>query len=259
MKENWPKAAVRRLFFRPSTVRTICFGPMRGMAFRVGPITGLSPWYSGAEREHQRTFKALVQPGDVVLDIGANWGLHTLYLSRLVGPDSLVIAIEPFPPAFAELEWHIRTNACLNVRALPVAISDADGEALFAPGSSASTGSLSAVYSAQAILRDSISVTTRELDSLIDEIGIKRLKLIKIDVEGAEGRVLSGAQHTMEHFRPYFVIDLHTPEQDVLVARLLTSQGYKLSRLYGPPILHTHNSWPDPSGVWGSILATPTL
>jgi FkbM family methyltransferase len=257
VNESWLKAAVRRSFFRPGTVRTICFGPMRGMVFRVSPVTGLSPWYSGAEQEHQRTFKALVQPGDVVVDVGANWGLHTLYLSRLVGPDGLVVAIEPFPPAFSELEWHIRTNACLNVKVFPVAISDADGEALFTPGSSPSTGGLSTVCSSPAIPEDSISVTTRELDSVLEEIGIKRLKLIKIDVEGAEGKVLLGAKMTIQRFKPYFVVDLHTPEQDVFVARLLTSQGYRLSRLSGPPILHTDNGWPDSSGVWGSILATP--
>jgi FkbM family methyltransferase len=176
-----------------------------------------------------------------------------------VGPDGLVGAFEPFPPAFIELEWHIRTNACLNVKALPVAISDAEGEALFTPGSSPSTGSLSATCAASAIQKDSISVTTRELDSVLEEMGIKRLKVLKIDVEGAEGKALLGAPKSIKHFKPHFVVDLHTPEQDVFVARLLTSHGYRLSRLSGPPILHIDNGWPDPSGVWGSIFATPTL
>ncbi len=72
--------------------RPIRFGAIRGMRFRVNLITGLSPWYSGAERPQQRAFKALLGPGDVVIDIGANWGLHTLYLSRLVGPTGRVLA-----------------------------------------------------------------------------------------------------------------------------------------------------------------------
>jgi len=160
MIESRPKAAIRRLFFRPGTVRTIRLGPMRGMVFRVSPITGLSPWYSGAEREHQRTFKALVHPGDVVVDIGANWGLHTLYLSHLVGRDGLVVAMKPFLPVFAELEWHIRANARGNVRTLPVAISDADAKALFVPGSSACTGSLAAVYAGSSIQGDPIWAAT---------------------------------------------------------------------------------------------------
>jgi len=91
------------------------------------------------------------------------------------------------------------------------------------------------------------------------KVEIKRLRLIKIDVEGAGGKVLSGAQKTIKDFKPYFVIDLHTPEQDIFVGQLLTSAGYKLSRLARPPILHTDRGWPDPTGVWGSILASPIL
>jgi len=90
-------------------------------------------------------------------------------------------------------------------------------------------------------------------------MGVKRLNLVKIDVKGAEGKVLLGAQKTIEVCKPYFVIDLHTPEQDIFVAQLLISQGYKLSRLSGPPILCIESGWPDPAGVWGAILAVPRI
>jgi FkbM family methyltransferase len=259
MKNIWFKTIVRSLFFRPGSVRTICFGPMQGMVFRVSHITGLSPWYSGVERKHHRTFDSLIWPGDVVVDIGANWGLHTLYLSRLVGQNGLVVSIEPFPTNFAELEWHIQINDCRNVKALPIAISNADEEELFVPGGSPSTGSLASISSGSSIQGDPILVTAHKLDSVVKELGIERLKLVKIDVEGAEGKVLLGAQKTIESLRPYFVIDLHTPEQDVFVAQLLTSHKYKLQRLSGPPILRTDVGWPDPKGVWGSILGIPSM
>src|SRR5262249_7912556 len=155
-------------------------------------VTGLSPWYSGVERDHQRTFEKMVRAGDVVVDIGANWGIHTLYLSRLVGLNGLVISLEPFPLAFSDLQWHIRANKCFNVRAVQVAASDNDGEALFSVGETPSEGGL---------LNDSIAsdregqikVTTRRLDSLVAEWRLKKLRLVKIDVEGAESKVLSGA------------------------------------------------------------------
>lgn len=257
MKDNLLKKLAKTICFRPEAVRRIRLGPLRGMDFRVSAVTGLSAWYSGTERGHQRIFKALVRPGDVVIDVGGNWGLHTLYLSRLAGRDGSVIVMEPFPPAFTELEWHIRANACQNVKALQVAIGDVDSDALFCPGSSASTGSLSAVCSAPSISRDAISVTVRTLDSVIEELGIETLKLVKVDVEGAEGSVLLGSQRIIERYRPYFVIDLHTPEQDLFVAKWLTDRGYRLERLSGPPILRTDRGWPDPAGVWGSIVASP--
>lgn len=257
MKDTWLKATIRSLFFPPGAVRTIRFGPMRGMIFRVGPTTGMSPYYSGAEREHQRAFKRIVQPGDMVVDIGANWGLHTLYLSRLVGRDGSVVAIEIFPPAFAELEWHIRANACRNVKILHVGISDFDGDAVFYPGSSNSTGSLSAACITGPIQKEPISVPVRTLDSAIKDLGLETVKLVKVDVEGGEGNVLSGSEGTTKRCRPYFVIDLHTPEQDLFVARWFADRRYRLERLSGPPIIRTDVGWPDPKGVWGSVLASP--
>lgn len=227
------------------------------MKFRTNQITGISPWYSGSEREHQQIFKAIVHQGDVCVDIGANWGLHSLYLSSLVQADGLIVSIEPFPPAFAELVWHVQANACKNVTTLPLAISDKDGDGLFVPASSASEGALSGLSSESSNEEDSIFVVTRTLDSIVQELDLESLKLVKIDVEGAEGKVLSGAQHTIERFRPHFVIDLHTPKQDVLVAEVLTNCEYKLSRLSGPPIVRTDVGWPHRFGVWGSIVAFP--
>jgi FkbM family methyltransferase len=259
MKESWLKQTIKKCCFPLGSVRRIRMGPLRGKVFRVSDVTGMSAWYSGAEREHQRTFKDLIDPGDIVIDVGANWGLHTLYLSELVGSDGRVIAVEPFPSAFAELEWHVRANNCANVKAISAAISDASGQGLFAPGESASTGSLLECTRAPLSQKEEITVSIRELDSVVEDFEVGKLKLVKIDVEGAESKVLSGSRKTMERYHPYFVIDLHTPEQDVSVASLLTSAGYRLSRLSGAPIQRTDTGWPDPDGVWGSILATPAL
>jgi FkbM family methyltransferase len=257
MRENVIKSIARKFYFYPGAVRHISWGPLRGFVYRVSTITGMAPWYSGAEREHQRTFQKLVWTGDVVMDVGANWGSHTLYFSRLAGGDGVVYAFEPFPPAFTELEWHMQANKCTNVRALPYAISDKDGTASFVIGDSPSEGSLLEASSIPSTQKENVSVITRKLDSLIEELDLKRVKLIKIDVEGAESRVLQGAGNVIERFRPHLVIDLHTPEQDVDVARFLIDRRYKLSRLVGPPILHTDVGWPDQNGVWGTILASP--
>ena len=103
MNDNLLKKIAKATYFRNETVRRIAVGPMRGMVYRINDITGLSPWYSGTERDHQKAFKRLVKPGDVVMDVGANWGIHTLLLSKLVGPSGLVIALEPLPQAVDSL------------------------------------------------------------------------------------------------------------------------------------------------------------
>lgn len=254
LKETALKSAIKKTFFPDGAIRTIQWGPLRGKKFRVSPVTGMAPWYSGTERLHQRMFKKLLRSGDAAIDIGANRGAHTLYLSELVGPDGLIIALEPYPLAYKELEWHLRANNCFNVKPRPLAISDADGEASFLPSESPSQGALSSVLRNQP--GQAISVHTGTLDSLVAELGVLHLKLVKIDVEGAESKVLFGAKRVLKDIKPHFVIDLHTPEQDVLVAETLVQFGYRLSRLGGPPILRTNVGWPNPDGVWGSILAS---
>lgn len=258
MNNSVAKTFVKSAFFPAGAIRTIRVGPLRGMVFRCGPITGLSPWYSGSERPHQVIFRSFIQPGDTVIDIGANWGLHTLYMSRLVGNDGLVLSVEPFPAACADLKWHLEANKCRNVRILPVALGDGNGRAEFLPGASASTGSLTSVRSESEMSARSFPITMRTLDSLVEELdGRRRISLVKVDVEGAESKVLIGARKTLRMLRPRFVIDLHTPEQDVNVAALLIENGYELSRVTGPPILHPDKGWPEKFGVWGSILASP--
>jgi FkbM family methyltransferase len=255
VREGAVKAIARSTLFRDGAVRRIRLGPLRGRAFRVGPITGLSPWYSGTERPVQRVFRELVHASDVVIDVGANWGLHTLCLSGLVERSGRVIAMEPFPPAAEELEWHARRNGCDNVTVLRAAAGGRDGTAFFRPGAAPTTGSLR---------RDGdppggsdFPTEVAALDSVVREFGLRAVKLVKIDVEGAESVVLSGASALLAELRPYFVVELHTPEQDVAVAAELGGAGYRICRISGPPIQRIDVGWPDPAGVWGSILATP--
>ena len=195
MNESALKNVMRRVYFKPGAVRTIRVGPMRGLRFRVSDVTGMSPWYSGAERGHQRVFQKFARAGCVAMDIGANWGLHTLYLSRLVGEQGKVVAVECNPRVFAELQWHVEQNGCGNVTALPLAMSDADGQALFAFGPDSYTGHLESV-SEQRTAQSTIPVTTSTVDNVVSRLGLARLDLVKIDVEGAEGKVLAGAERT---------------------------------------------------------------
>lgn len=256
MQNNSLKRLVKFAYFRQNSVRRIRFGPLRGMVYRVDDITGLSPWYSGNEREHQRVFKSLVRAGDLVIDVGANWGVHTLYLSKLVGPSGLVLAFEPFPTAIEELKWHLDANGCCNVRIMNKAASHEDGEAVFSIGGSAQTGGLTET-TPSSLDQKQLRVKTQRLDNSLSDFEVNCLRLIKIDVEGAETKVLLGARKIIEEYQPYLVIDLHTPEQDISVARLLSDWNYSLTRLSGPPIVHIDRAWPDPEGVWGTILATP--
>jgi FkbM family methyltransferase len=253
MQESLFKNEIRSLFFRPGTVRTIRFDPLKGIVYRVSSSTGMSAWYSEGQWEHQRVFKRILRHGDVAFDVGANWGEHTLLFSKLVAKSGVVHCFECLPDAQQELSWHIEHNRLANVRAHSTAVADYNGVASFLVGDSTSTGSLAE----DGQQGKTIEVNTLRLDSLVELPEIERLRLVKIDVEGAEIRVLRGAEHITDLFRPYYVVDLHTPEQDIAVAKWLTERSYRLERVGGPPIERVDQGWPHSEGVWGSILATP--
>jgi FkbM family methyltransferase len=260
MKKNLLKK-IARLYYHDNSTHYIIMGSMAGMQFRVNNVTGLAPLYSGNEPWHQRRFRGLLKKGSVVIDVGANWGLHTLYTSKLVGKTGKIIAIEPFPSAFKELKWHITKNACQNVIALNLAVGEYDGEIRF----------LSKDGSGQGVVADCVkgaiasviehSVKQKKLNTIVQELAVDRVDLIKIDVEGAEHHVLEGAEQVVNRFHPIFIIDSHTYDNALFIAKWFTEKGYRLERVNKnlPPILKTDTAWPDRNGVWGSVLAIPKI
>jgi FkbM family methyltransferase len=253
VKEILLKRLVRHTLFPNGTIRKIRFGPLAGNIYRVSDITGMSAWYSGPEWGHQRAFESLVREGDTVIDIGANWGMHTIFLSRRVGATGRVIAVEPEARALNELVWHLDANKCDNVKVYRCAVGDRIGMGSFVATESAYTSHLAAGEADSG----GIPVQITTIDSLVFDERIQQLRLVKIDVEGAEASVLAGSAKTLREARPFFIIDLHTPKQDVAVAQILREAGYELCRIDGSLIKHSDRGWPDPDGVWGSVLAKP--
>lgn len=134
-------------------------------------------------------------------------------------------------------------------------MADAEGKAFFEETQLSTTGHLS---SGPAGARRGGEVTVTTLDRVVTQQGLQRVSLVKIDVEGAESRVLAGAAETLKQHRPNLIVELHTPEQDLAVSAALRSVGYTLRRLDGTLIAHPDQGWPDQDGVWGIILATPS-
>ena len=250
--KNLIKRLLTKTVYRPGSIHKIMKGPLKGMEFRMSESTGFAALYSGNERANQDLYADLVREGDTVIDAGANWGVHTLCLARLTGASGKVHAFEPHPEVVEELRWHVERNHLRQVSVHACGLLDRAEVLPFVLGASTKSSHVSATTSTS-----SVSVPCRTLDSLGEELDLQSLRLFKLDVEGAESMALQGAANTIARFRPHLVIELHTPEQDIKVARLLTSWNYKLTRLEGPPILHLDRSWPDQNGVWGTIHAAP--
>lgn len=194
---------VLRLPFRllPSEIPLpIPFGPRRGLRW-VMAASVRSCWLGLYETQKTKEILDLLKNGDVFLDIGAQAGYHTLLASRVVGSAGAVYAFEPLPRNLEYLRQHLQLNAASNVNVIAAAVSDRDGEVAFDPGPSYVAGHIAE--------GGSLRVECVSLDSMYRAGRLPAPRVIKIDVEGAELRVLEGARNVIQQTRPVILLDTH--------------------------------------------------
>ena len=145
--------------------------------------------YGEYEREEIEEMCALINDGDSVLDVGAQIGVHTLYLSEAVGPDGKVIAVEPDPDNLEILEQNVRNNRCRNVVVVQGALGNKGGVVKLYQNSH-NRGELSLVdLSKEGVY---VKVKIFKGEDLLSSLGVDRVDFAKIDVEGYEPFVLEG-------------------------------------------------------------------
>lgn len=173
-----------------------------------------------------------LQPGSVVIDVGANLGEWTMPFARKVGAAGRVLAIEPAPRSAAALESTLAANALSQAEIVHCAIGDHDGTTDFAVPvvTSARTDTGAARIGPAGAGHDALQVPLRSLDSLAAERDFARLDLIKIDVEGHERRVLDGAAAILDRHRPVLVIETgHEADGDrAAIYDQLARLGYRM-------------------------------
>jgi FkbM family methyltransferase len=182
------------------------------------------------EPEQTRMFEAHVRPGDTVLDVGAHVGYYTLLSAVLAGPRGSVWAFEPNPRNCAFLRRHAEINGCANVRVTEAAVSDAAGRARVDFGTGSGTGHLAG--------DGAIEVETVRLDDFVRERGIAPTA-VKVDVEGAERRVLDGARETLARHRPVLFLSTHGAGVHKECLALLREAGYGFRPILGSDVEST--------------------
>jgi FkbM family methyltransferase len=150
-----------------------------------------------------RLARACLPPDGVFLDVGANVGLHTLAAARHLGQGGgAVLAFEPHPENFRALTENLRRNGLRHVTAENLGLADAP--ATLTGRGPARGGNWSLGSRGEA----AFPVRLVRLDDYLDEHPLPRLDVLKIDVEGAEVRVLRGAARTLERFRPIVLFEV---------------------------------------------------
>ena len=141
--------------------------------------------------------------GTTYVDVGANVGHHALFMSQRA---SQVIAFEPAVSARERFEANIRLNGIANLRLLPIALADHDGEAQLGSGFDGNSGSRSLCWTLDHNKDE--CVTLRRGDDLFRHEKLSQIDILKLDVEGYEKSVLVGLRDTLLKDRPIILIEL---------------------------------------------------
>ena len=177
----------------------------------------------------------VLKPGMVFVDVGANDGYYTLFAARRVGPAGRVVAAEPSSRERAHLQRNLGRNGLDNVTVVPAAIGAASGLAdlHLAHGVHAGHNTLGS-FAHDDVVRASLErVPIEPLDSVASRLGLPRVDFVKIDVEGAEARVIAGATTVLGQMRPILLLEVNDKAlraqgncAETLLTTLSTQFGY---------------------------------
>ncbi len=132
----------------------------------------------------------LIAPGMVFVDVGANVGTYSLFVARRAGPAARVVAFEPHPRTFAKLAFNLAANGAGAVVAKNLAIAAEAGTMPLYSDGGGNIGHASLLKEGTGAVRGVETVEVTPLASVLPGLGIQRIDLLKIDVEGFEDRAL---------------------------------------------------------------------
>ncbi len=176
-------------------------------------------WLGIYERRLQHDLASILRPGDTFFDVGANVGFFTLLASRLVTPAGRVVAFEPLRRNLRLLERHLELNGVGNVTVVSAAAAEKAGSGFLSTNQSPAQGALTAT---------GIEVSTVSLDEVVERGEAPPPSAMKIDVEGAETRVLEGAREVLGRWHPTVFLSAHGVARHEECRSLLEERGYRV-------------------------------
>lgn len=186
-------------------------------------------------------YRELIEDGDIVLDIGANVGSHTLPLAQLVAGTGKVISFEPTAHAFAKQKANISLNPTLAQRIdayqmmLMASAVEAMPEAVYSSWPLEVAEDLHSEHHGRLMSTQGARLGT--LDETLRDLGVGKVDFIKLDVDGNELAVLLGATATLKKFQPRIMLELapyvyaDNPGDFDRLLELLWEGGYEIGEM----------------------------
>ena len=171
----------------PYTYITRVSGDLRELQNYPLANSNLEPWLHVAQSH--------ITNGDTVFDVGAHIGRHTIHFSHLCGNNGTVYAFEPDRDNYDILQNNISRNRIINCKTISIALSDKQTNTTLHlnPNSSEGHSIIAKGHTWSSDKHEQIKVECQTLDAVCTTNDIEKIKLLKIDVEGAHFLVLQGA------------------------------------------------------------------
>lgn len=203
---------------------------------------GSQIFFRGSYSGDQLTIvERLLDARGVFVDAGANQGEFSIAAARVV-PLGRVIAFEPVTEYRQRLLENVRINAFDNVEVVPAALGEEksvlpiyDQQAAYADGTR--NEGLPSLFRSPSRSQPLEMVPIRTLDDVLVEMGVAKVDVIKLDIEGAEWMALRGAVKTLAQSRPTLILEIaretcraggHEPEA---LAQWLAGLDYRLEEI----------------------------
>jgi FkbM family methyltransferase len=200
------------MFSKPIFLAKTCLRPLVDMVLKLQGTSlpshfnlnhRLSYLLTGLEPSVVKIASDILRPGDIAVDVGANVGFLTRRFAIMVGRNGRIYSFEPDPNVFKHLQFN--THRLSQVELSQTAMSDTCGTStLYLHPMSAMSNSLVNVWDDA----HPLTVQTSTFDAWATEANPGRLRLIKIDVEGAEPLVLRGMRETLaSSHKPHVILE----------------------------------------------------
>ena len=188
--------------------------------------------YGTYEELESKIMEEKIEMGNIVVDVGANIGLHTLNMARIVGNTGQVFAFEPDPSNFEILKKNVKINNYKNIILEQKAVGDKHGRTTLYqsdhPGKHR-------IFPQTEQAKSQVQVELTNLDNYFDSDMIDKINFIKIDVEGLEFSVLKGMKNILKNSKKIKILFEFMPENTMEVGftpiellNYLTSNNFKL-------------------------------
>jgi FkbM family methyltransferase len=154
-------------------------------------------------------FKDVLAPGDTFIDAGANHGSFSLVASKTIGPDGLIVAIEPQARKAELVKKSLAVNVECRYQVHTFAAGAINGHVeFFIPTNSSGGAGVFPGYSA-VVPHERVSVSMKRLDEALDWSSFPGRVFMKVDVEGSEASLLQGAREMIKVRKPAIMLEIN--------------------------------------------------